>query len=144
MIPGNARNVIREQVAHTAVERMSKVLKFVKLGLSLKLQCEKKKLQSFDELKGISGNQANEDTMLEVFRDHALLAEFMESLEKAKIAFFSHESKKCIMKYQDGEIKYQGDDLADEKGISKLLSKSFLKLSKVLFFLKEKLNLNHI
>lgn len=44
MVPGNALNVVREQVAHAAVQRMSKVLKYVKLGLPVKVQVEGKQL----------------------------------------------------------------------------------------------------
>ena len=93
-------------------------------------------------LKAITSNKANEETLLEVFRDQALLAEFMDSFEKAKTAFVSHESKICLMKYHEGEIKYHGDDLGDEKGISKLLVDSFQKFCGIVFFIKEKLNLN--
>lgn len=79
--------------------------------------------------------------MLEVFREHSLLAEFLESFDKAITGLASYETNQSLMRHQDGEIKFQGDELADEKGVSKLLVDTFRKLSGILLFIKETLRL---
>lgn len=38
MIPGSALNVLKEEIAHGSLKKMSKILKFVKLGQVIKLK----------------------------------------------------------------------------------------------------------